>query len=183
MLFGPIDLQSAQGRSLLSASSARVALLEEMKEEERREYLDYLAHKEELQLQMQSITEKTVTVWQCVTAGCGRRSEVWLAVCKAKEHELERREGVKRWFECGACFARVTVLDRKLPMHCCHQCGKSEWKQSGMMSERAGMAASVRSELQHKSEEVFSLRSLGAGDGVKRNDVAAASSSCTREEE
>ena len=170
-LFGPIDLDSAQGRSLLSASSAKFALLESMKEEERREYLDFLADKEALQLQMQAITEKMVTVWQCVTPGCGKRSEVWLATCRAKDHELERREGTKRWFECGACFARATVIDRRLPMHCCHQCGKSEWKQSGMMSERAGMAASVRSELQHKSEETFSLRSLGGSEGIKRNDL------------
>ena len=38
-----------------------------------------------------------------------------------------------------------------------------------MISERAGMAASVRSELQHKSAETW-LRSSSAMEGGLRND-------------
>ena len=165
-LFG--EMSSARFQQLLSASSAHVELLADMKQDEREQYWQWLEEKETMQQQMQAIREQQVEVWLCADCN-GRRTVHFPALCHASGHRLDKRAATKRFFECGQCRSRVTTMDSALPLHCCHKCGAAQWKASGLISERAGMAASVRSELQHKSEETW-LRSCSGADGSMRND-------------
>jgi len=167
-LFGEMDVSSARFQQLLSASSAHVELLADMKQDEREQYWQWLESKEEMQRQMEAIREQQVEVWVCADCN-GRRTVHFPVLCKSSGHQLDKRPAVKRFFECGQCHGRVTTIDSALPLHCCHKCGAAQWKGSGMVSERAGMAASVRSELQHKSEETW-LRSSSGMEGSMRND-------------
>ena len=167
-LFGVMDESSARFQQLVSASSAHVAILADMKQDEREQYWQWLEAKEEMQRQMEAIREQPVEVWACADCN-GRRTLHFPVLCKANGHSIDKRPAIKRFFECGQCRSRVTTIDSPLPLHCCHKCGAAQWKAGGMVSERAGMAASVRSELQHKSAETW-LRSDSAMEGGMRND-------------
>ena len=167
-LFGVMDESSTRFQQLVAASSAHVELLADMKADEREQYWQWLETKESMQQQMEAIREQQVEVWMCADCN-GRRTVHFPVLCKGRGHQLDKRPATKRFFECGQCRSRVTTIHSALPLHCCHKCGAAQWKASGMISERAGMAPAVRSELQHKSEETW-LRSSSAMDGGMRND-------------
>ena len=110
-----MDESSARFQQLVSASSAHVELLADMKQDEREQYWQWLEEKEEMQGQMEAIREQQVEVWVCADCN-GRRTIYFPVLCKTSGHQLDKRPATKRFFECGQCRSRVTTIDSALPL-------------------------------------------------------------------
>ena len=71
-----------------------------------------------------------VTAWKCET--CGYFAERLLPKCKQGGHRFTQMKVKKRWFMCGHCKKRETVLNKRLPPNACANCSHNCWQAAAM---------------------------------------------------
>lgn len=94
---------------------------------------NYYETKESMARQLNDMHEISVKAHKCSDTKCDAISEYPLGACRLKGHQTQQVTVMKRYFHCSQCHYHLSILDRKLPKHSCHQCGANVWKKAGMI--------------------------------------------------
>ncbi|KNC56077.1 uncharacterized protein AMSG_02089 [Thecamonas trahens ATCC 50062] len=125
-----VDLKSTAGQAVLSAKSAHAADVAAAKKKERDARLDELEKRDNMVMQMAGIFEQ-----ECKAAKCAQCNKITLSVtkvCAAAGHTIKWITTTKRWFKCGQCRHRVTIINSRFPNRPCTKCGAAAFEKAPM---------------------------------------------------
>jgi hypothetical protein len=108
--------------------SVQTELLDELAYEKMHLRIDSHAKMADLEMKLDEITERTVTVYKCVVSECPARK--WREgrgdYCTSRGHTFKQKKVKKRWFICRNCRDKTVTYDRTMPtVNCrCNDNGK-----------------------------------------------------------
>jgi minichromosome maintenance protein 10 len=95
--------------------------------------LKHLEEKDQMITKMSKITKMKITGYHCNE--CRRTFEYSPRGCAELGHTITRTEAIKRFWICSNCQRRESCLDKYMTT-CCNNCGGSNWRPTGMKSQR-----------------------------------------------
>ncbi|XP_072157362.1 protein MCM10 homolog [Bemisia tabaci] len=125
--------KSAEFERLLNMKSRNSKLVEAADSAAQEEYFDKLEKKEQLENKMTTTFKLETKAYVCYDC-----KYTWYTLserCFKEKHKTKCITTNKRFFMCGSCKLKKTILD-KIPNGACERCGAYQWERAAMMSER-----------------------------------------------
>jgi len=119
--FGAVDPDSRAGQAQLGRKSAGEAEVVQAGRLALQKKLGALETKDDLTSKAATRLKVDVTAFRC--RECGYLSQSRSSLCEREGHDVRRLQAVKRFFECGGCKGRISLLNQRLPETACAKCG------------------------------------------------------------
>jgi hypothetical protein len=149
-----MDLDAVLSASRKMGSQHADAATEHMRRQVE-QHLDHLEKKQVLADEMAQIMEQKGTGHKCKE--CDRIFEHPQKFCQEQGHSVTRINGIKRFFECKHCHARVTAFCTLYPKHPCPKCKNGDWTRVSLWKDFKG--PELRPKMLPRGDEMgFSLR-------------------------
>lgn len=152
---GALDTDAILAESRKQQSRHK-AEAEQQRHHEVDQHLERLEKKDVIAAEMAKITEIKSTGFKCKE--CDRIFEFRQKFCAEMNHSVTQITGIKRFFECKGCRARIVAYCTMYPAHPCPKCRGGDWQRASMWKEFSG--PELRPKMLPRGEEGgFSLRS------------------------
>ncbi|XP_062522782.1 protein MCM10 homolog [Corticium candelabrum] len=129
-----IDINSEQGKSLITARSKHEGLLALAEQEREERYFHRLEEREKMEDKMRATMEIRVRVTSCID--CCYTAESAAQRCLDERHKTVKHKATKRFFSCKNCKQRTCTYDEKYPLKSCKNCANHNFEKKSMFIER-----------------------------------------------
>ncbi|XP_050307031.1 protein MCM10 homolog [Anthonomus grandis grandis] len=120
-------------KKMMAMTSRHTDLLERHDDEEKEKYFNKQEAKEKMEEKMINTHKVKCKAVKCLQ--CKYTSFSASDLCKTEGHTLKVFDSMKRFYKCGNCQKRITILEL-IPTRPCTNCGSSKWEKTGMMKEK-----------------------------------------------